>query len=220
MKASPLVLPNWNDYPASAVEYLGWYSGRTLLICLPVFLTVVIYTAVVITEIALKKDWLGAKPLKLETTVTKTNLKYQDPTTGTANPANPAGATNPAGGAEFHPNLAVQNPAPGDANALAVPPPPVISGPPVVEKEETLEPYLWEELLVYMAFHVVGLVFCIQPAKTDSPQNIVGVVLAWIHMVVISAYAACSILKFAPGKTYVPFALLLIDWIVIINGLA
>ena len=60
----------------------------------------------------------------------------------------------------------MNNPQPGDATAAINNPAIAVNAPTVtIEREDTIEPYLWEELLVYLLFHIVALGMCIHPTS-------------------------------------------------------
>lgn len=82
-----------------------------------------------------------------------------------------------------------QPPLPGQPPVLGQP-----AGQPLaVEKDTTVELYLWEELLLFMAFHLVGLVFCIQPALSHRKHTAVGIVIAWLHLPLICGYTFVAV---------------------------
>lgn len=165
---------NWTlaDYSASDVEPMGWYSGRVLLIALPVFITLLAYAIILFAEVAMKKNFLAGPPISLETKVER----YED-----------------KGPQNFQPNMQTNNPQPGDPTVGMHNPPTTVVQTVTIEKELTTEPYLWEELLVYLMFHLVCLGMTIHTSQYDSNQNVLGVVIAWLHLVAIIGYTFIAV---------------------------
>jgi hypothetical protein len=195
-----LLFATKGEYSADNVEFMGWYSTTVLLICLPVFLTFLAYAGILFYEVAAKKELITSRPLSVSTASTK----YAAGT----DPANPTGTNYPPGspqghqpvdlgsnaGAQPQPYGATANPqshfggganAPGSTLGSSGVPPQIGAG--------ATELYLWEELFLFMVFHMVGLVFCIQPALTKRNHNSVGIVIAWLHFPYICGYAFVSV---------------------------
>lgn len=203
MRGDSVTLAAWlistkGEYAAENVEIMGWYSTTVLLICLPVFLTFLAYAGILFYEVATKKDLITTKPITISTTTSK----YADtglPAGTLANPPPPApigGGHQPVDlGSNSHPTQGTTAHPPGQNLAIntGVPPTGLATDAIVVEKDTTLELYLWEELLIYMIFHLVGLVFCIQPCLTKRNHNAVGIVIAWIHFPLICGYAFVAV---------------------------
>lgn len=187
MRAFPFGFSGYQQpYESKDVEVNGWYSSTVLLICLPVFFTLVGYTAILFVEVAMKKDMIAGRPSSIETVDKK--YKTEEP--------NAAAGTGPS------PVPPILNPNPGlnptgtlgGTDVPANPTPPTVLPTNVTyESERTVEPYVWEELLVYLIFHLVALTFCIHPAKVKTNQNTLSIILAWIHFVAIGAYAAITV---------------------------
>ncbi len=173
----PVFIPNpldpLGEYDDKQIEPYGWYASRVLLIALPVFITLLAYAIILFAEVAMKKNFIAGPPASIETTV----KRYEDNTAGQ----------------NFQPNLQVNNPRPGDATAGMNQPPTTVIQTVTVEKEHTNEPYLWEELLVYLMFHLVSLGMTIHTSQWESNQNVLGVVIAWLHLVAICGYTFIAV---------------------------
>lgn len=175
----------WNyEYTSDDVQADGWYSSTVLLICLPVFLTLLAYAGILFYEVAAKKELISNRPITINTTATK----YTDPNPQLANPPGTTGT--------LATNLPVNNPqhAPLPLDINNQNPQVVQTAPVVVEKDTTIEPYLWEELLVYFVFHLVALVFCIHPAQISTNQNVLSIVIAWLHFAYICGYSFVAVI--------------------------
>ena len=90
-----------------------------------------------------------------------------------------------------YPQIPVQ-PDPNAPPGVGLPPALPLAGPTDIALAPVLgqvQPglYVWEELLILLAFHVVSCSFYAQPRA--SSQNALGPVLAWIHFVALAAYA-------------------------------
>lgn len=190
-----LLIATKGEYGSENVEFMGWYSTTVLLICLPVFLTFLAYAGILFYEVATKKEFISSRPLTISTTTSKyVDTGAPQGAQGAGTLANPPGTNYPAPGAG---HLGHQ---PVDLGSNPQTSPPVIGGPGIVaapvavEKDTTVELYLWEELLLFMVFHLVGLVFCIQPCLTKRNHNAVGIVVAWLHLPYICGYAFVAVL--------------------------
>lgn len=194
-----LALEKQGEFDSTDTKMLGWDHTFVLLMCLPVFFSFLAYAGILFYEVATKKEFISSKPL----TITTTTAKYVD--TGANPPQLPGQPTTAQGttaGTTVNSGeggaLATNVHQPVDpANPLARPPVVQTGGTnqpaAVIEKDTTVELYIWEELLIYMAIHIVGLTFCVQPALRKRDHNAVGVVIAWLHFAYILGYAFVSV---------------------------
>jgi hypothetical protein len=191
-----LALTKGGEYDSSDTKLLGWDHTFVLLMCLPVFFSFLAYAGILFYEVATKKEFISSKPITIITTTidaTKAG-KYVEtanpptlgaqPTTGTVGTgADPKNAHLPVDPLNLNPTANPPVMATGVTTLPAI----------AVQKDTTSELYLWEELLIYMVFHIVGLTFCVQPAKRTRAHNACGVIIAWLHFALIIAYAFVSV---------------------------
>lgn len=154
---------------------LGWKSSVVLNICLPIFFTFIAYAAILFVEVALKKRLLTEKPAGGGATTSK----YSDPEGISANqPAAPA-----------DPNRDPRAPAmPSSSNNN-----PPTTVPVSVSKTEPSQPFLWEELFVYMLFHIMACSFAIHRTKKTANHTALPIIIAWIHFLTIIGYSFVSV---------------------------
>lgn len=184
------LLPTYDS--KSAKDYTGWNYTSVLTIALPIMFTALGLAVTFAIEVALKIQILSVREEKLPA--------------GTPGLQNPAGASPVPGpvpgqtpglpGNKYadnsDPSQPPQIPLQNDPNAGGQIPPPPLAGPADLALPPllgTVQPglYVWEELLILLAFHVVSCSFYAQPRA--SSQNALGPVLAWIHFVALAAYA-------------------------------
>lgn len=202
-----------DEYDYSNAEKMGWNSTFVLLMCLPVFFSILAYAGILFYEVAAKKELISSKPLAVSTT----SAKYAD-TTGNQ-PSNPTGGptgiptlggAGNTGATNINPGMDGTNlggptgttnpPALNPGIGLAQPPgtttgalnqPPTTTG--AVASDANCELYIYEELLIYMMFHLIGLAFCVQPALYKRGHNAVGVVIAWLHFALLGGYTFVAV---------------------------
>lgn len=200
-----LLIATKGEYSSDDVKFMGWEYTTVLLICLPVFFSFLAYAGILFYEVATKKELISAKPATISTTTSK----YADKSAPTGPGGNPEGLQNPPGqgglpghqpvdlgqgqGLHGQPDTRPGQGLGTNTGAFGQPGTTAGTQPVAVEKDTTVELYLWEELLLFMAFHLVGLVFCIQPGLSRRGHTALGIVIAWLHLALICAYAFVAV---------------------------
>lgn len=197
-----LALQKGGEFTSEDTEMLGWNHTLVLLMCLPVFFTFLAYAGILFYEVATKKELISSKPVAINTAPAKYVDTGANPTQAPAQASNISSISEAHQGQAINPNFQGAKTTSNSSNPnlpifqAAVSPQLVADA----QKDSNAELYLWEELLIYMVFHIVGLTFSVQPAIRHRDHNAVGVIIAWLHMALIVAYAFVAVVYRHPDK--------------------
>ena len=180
-----------DTFESSDMKTLGWYSVNVLLVCLPIFLTFLAYTAILFAEVALKKPFVNKPADGSDTITTETKSKYNDPLPAAGGPNGLPLSNQPARASTTTTaqNQARNPPLPIEGRLEPQLPLPPTTLTTTISQPSADQPYIWEDLLLHMLLHIMSCAFSLHRTRRASNQNALPLVIAWIHFALISGYA-------------------------------
>ena len=189
------------DFKSEHMQHYGWYKNKVFHVCLPIFVTFLVYLGLLIAEYIVKKPWLLKDPkIAGESSSEKYQEKKQElplsepPKTPENKPIDPTAPPEKKALAEK--DIEKKNEVKKDEEKKQTKPEPLAEQAVITIRSSSSEMdefYLWEDLLIYMLLHVMSCVFSIHQTKKASNQGSLTIILAWVHFVLISVYAFISV---------------------------